>query len=109
MTSLAVVLKNNLSISVLRDRVLLKKVEREKSKGGIILPESAQQESEQAEVLAVGPGKLNEDGSVSPMDVSVGDIVILAKYSGQKVDLEGEEYMIAKSEDIVAKLIKEGV
>lgn len=109
MASLTVVLKNNLSISVLRDRVLLKKVEKEKSKGGIILPESAQQESEQAEVVAVGPGKLNDDGSIVPMDVSVGDVVILAKYSGQKVDIEGEEYMIAKSEDIVAKLVKEGV
>lgn len=87
----------------LRDNVLIKRVEaKEKTAGGLILPESAKDKPQEAEVIAVGPGRTNKEGSKVPMTVSVGDLVLFKKYSTTDVKLEGNEYLILKESDILA-------
>ena len=86
----------------LSDRIVLKEFEaEEKTKGGIILTSAQQKKPQEAEVIAVGPGR-TEDGKLVPMDVKVGDKVIYASYAGTKVDLDDEEFIIVRSEDILA-------
>ena len=91
-------------IQPLADRVLLKVLEAEsKTKGGIVLPDSAKEKPQEGEIIAVGKGKIGEDGSVRPPAVKVGDKVLFAKYSGTEVTTKaGEEYLIVKEEDILA-------
>lgn len=87
----------------LGSRVLAKRLEQEESSvGGIILPDSAKQKQEIAEVIAVGPGKKNEDGNLIEMPVKVGDKFLMDRYAGQEVTVESEEYIIVKAEDIIA-------
>ena len=87
----------------LSNRVLAKRIEQEKTlKGGIILPDSAKKKQEIAEVLAVGPVLILKDGTHSPMPVKVGDRILMDKYSAQEITLHDEEYIIIKSDDIVA-------
>ncbi|RDB31759.1 co-chaperone GroES [Candidatus Similichlamydia laticola] len=88
----------------LGDRVLLKRVEAETHSGGIILPESAKKKPEVALVVAVGPGKRDKEGRLIAMPVQVGDTVLVSKYSGQEVTLEGEEFLVASSSDIIAQV-----
>lgn len=84
-------------------RVLIKRLEAEETlKGGIILPDSAKKKQETARVLAIGEGKRSESGKVEPIPVKVGDMVLLDKYSGQEITLDGEEYVIVRAEDIIA-------
>lgn len=86
----------------LEDRVIIKLLEaQETSKGGILLPTSAQEKSSVAEVVAMGPGKL-VDGKYVPMNVKVGDKVLFSKYAGTEIKYEGVEYSILKQEDILA-------
>lgn len=86
----------------LGDRVVLKELKAEETtKSGIVLPGQAQEKPQQAEVVAVGPGTV-EDGKEVKMEVSVGDQVIYSKYSGTEVKLDGEEYIIVKQSDILA-------
>ena len=86
----------------LGDRVVLKQVESEEpTKSGIVLPGQAQEKPQQAEVIAVGPGKV-EDGKEVKMEVAVGDQVIYSKYAGTEVKLDGEEYIIVRQNDILA-------
>lgn len=91
-------------IKPLGDRVLLKVLEAEsKTKGGIVLPDTAKEKPQEGEVVAVGKGKAGEDGKVTPLEVKVGDKVLFAKYSGTEVTTkEGEEYLIVREEDILA-------
>ncbi|MBU3933610.1 MAG: co-chaperone GroES [Candidatus Omnitrophica bacterium] len=91
-------------IQPLGDRVLLKVLEAEsKTKGGIVLPDTAKEKPQEGEVVAVGKGKTGEDGTVKPLEVKAGDRVLFAKYSGTEVTTkEGEEYLIVKEEDILA-------
>jgi chaperonin GroES len=90
-------------IRPLQDRVILKRVkEEEKSKGGIIIPDSAKEKPIEGEVLAVGNGKILEDGTVRKIDVKVGDRVLFGKYSGQTVKVDGEDLMVMREEDIMA-------
>lgn len=85
------------------DRVLLKRKEQEETtSGGIILPESAKKKPEFAEVIAVGPGKKNKDGNLEEVPFKIGNIVLIDKYAGQEISLDDQEYMIVKSDDIVA-------
>ncbi len=86
------------------DRVLVKpNVEEEKTAGGIVLPDTAKERPQWGEVIAVGPGKWDEDGKHRiPMDVKVGDKVIFAKYGGTEVKVDGEEYLILRESDILA-------
>ncbi len=87
----------------LADRVVLKQVEAEEvTKSGIVLPGSAKEKPQTAEVLAVGPGGLDKDGNTVKMEVSVGNKVIYSKYAGTEVKLDGVEYIIVKQSDILA-------
>ena len=92
-----------MNIKPLGDRVLLKQVEaEEKTASGIFLTASAQEKPQVAEVVAVGPGALDENGKLVPMEVKVGDKVITSKYSGTEVKCDGVEYSIVKQSDILA-------
>eukprot|EP00401_Gymnodinium_catenatum_P011139 CAMPEP_0117519252 /NCGR_PEP_ID=MMETSP0784-20121206/32553_1 /TAXON_ID=39447 /ORGANISM="" /LENGTH=101 /DNA_ID=CAMNT_0005315201 /DNA_START=58 /DNA_END=363 /DNA_ORIENTATION=+ len=86
----------------LADRILVQKLKAEaKSVGGILLPDSAKQEMNQATVLAVGPGRKNAKGDFVPMGTKVGDTIVIPRYGGTELKLEGEEYEIYRDEDIV--------
>ena len=92
-----------MKIRPLQDRVLVKRVEEEeKTQGGIIIPDTAKEKPQQGIVVAAGPGKANEDGKVRPLDVKKGDKVLFGKYSGSEVELDGEEHLIIREEDILA-------
>jgi chaperonin GroES len=87
----------------LADRVVIKPSPAdEKTKGGIILPDTAKEKPVVGEVVAVGPGKISDDGKKVPMEVKVGDKVLYGKYSGTEVTVEGEEYLIMREADIFA-------
>lgn len=87
----------------LGNRVLLRRLEPEETlKGGIILPDSAKKKQEQAEVIAIGPGKKDKDGKLVPMPVKTGDIVLMEKYTGQEVTIDDEEFVIVKADDLIA-------
>ena len=89
-------------IRPLQDRVILKRVkEEEKSKGGIIIPDTAKEKPIEGEVLAVGNGKILEDGTVRKIDVKVGDRVLFGKYSGTEVKIDGEDHLIVREDDIL--------
>ena len=94
-------------IRPLQDRVIVKRVkEEEKTKGGIIIPDSAKEKPIEGEVVAVGNGKVLDDGTVKKLDVKVGDRVLFGKYSGTEVKLDGEERLIVREDDILAVLEK---
>ena len=91
----------------LADRVVVRPIQREMvSKGGIVLPDTAKEEPQEGEVLAVGEGKLTDEGKRLPMDVKVGDIVIYAKYGGMEVKINDEDIIILRESDILAKKTK---
>ena len=93
------------SFRPLHDRVLVKRVkEEEKTKGGIIIPETAQEKPQEGEVVAVGPGARDEDGERIAMDVKVGDRILFGKYSGSDIKIDGEEHLILREEDVLAVL-----
>lgn len=95
--------KQKVKIKPLSNRVLVKHQEPEDTlKGGIILPDSAKKKQETAVVLAVGPGAPDQNGKIQPVPVKVDDVVLLDKYSGQQIELDGEEYHILKADDIIA-------
>ena len=90
-------------VKPLEDRVVVKpNTEEERTKGGIVLPDTAKERPQEGEVIAVGPGKLLENGQRAPMDVKPGDKGIFAKYGGTEVKIEGEEYIILRQSDILA-------
>ena len=86
----------------MQDRIIVKRVEEEtKTAGGIFIPETAKEKPQQGEVMAVGKGKVTEEGKVLPLDVKVGDRVLFGKYAGTEVKLEGEEFLIMREDDIL--------
>jgi chaperonin GroES len=88
----------------LADRLVVKPIEaEEKTKAGIYLPDTAKEKPQEGEVVAVGPGRLSDDGKRIAMDIQVGDIVIYAKYGGTEIKIDEEEYMILRESDILAK------
>ena len=92
-----------MALRPLHDRVIVKRLDNErKTASGIVIPESAAEKPDQGEVLAVGPGKQTEDGKVLKMDVKVGDKVLFGKYAGQTVNVDGEEVLVIREEDILA-------
>ena len=94
-----------MKIRPLHDRILVKRVEeKELRKGGIIIPDTAKEKPQEAKVIAVGNGKVNEDGKRIPLDVKAGDRVLFGKYSGSEVKIEDEEYLILREEDILGIL-----
>ncbi len=87
----------------LNDRVIVKRLENEeRSAGGIIIPDSAKEKPIQGKIIAVGNGKMKEDGTRAPMDVKEGDVILFGKYAGQEVKHGDEEYLIMREEDILA-------
>jgi len=94
-----------MKIRPLHDRILIKRVEEgEVRKGGIIIPDTAKEKPQEGKVIAVGNGKLNEDGKRIPLDVKAGDKILFGKYSGNEVKIDEEEYVIMKEEDVLAIL-----
>jgi chaperonin GroES len=99
--------KKKMNLRPLQDRIIVKRVEEEgKTAGGIFIPETAKEKPQQGEVVAVGKGKLTDDGKVIPMDVKVGNKVLFGKYSGSEVKLDGVDYLIMREDDILGVLEK---
>ncbi len=91
-----------MKIRPLQDRVIVKRLEEEeKTKGGIIIPDSAKEKPQEGKVIAVGKGKMTDDGKLIPLDVKAGDRILFGKYSGTEVKIEGEEHLIMREEDIL--------
>ena len=96
-----------IKLQPLADRLVVKPIAREEvTKGGIVLPDTAKEKPQEGEILAVGPGKMTEDGKRITMDVKVGDIVIYAKYGGTEIKIDGQELVILRESDILAKKTK---
>jgi len=91
------------NIRPLHDRVVVKRIEQgEQIRGGIIIPDTAKEKPQEAEVVAVGPGKLNDEGKRMPIDVKAGDRVLIGKYSGSEIKIDGEELVILREDEILA-------
>jgi len=91
-----------MKIRPLQDRVIVKRIEEEeKTKGGIIIPDTAKEKPQEGKVIAVGKGKINDDGKVTPLDVKVGDKILFGKYSGSEIKMNGEEHLIMREDDIL--------
>ncbi|NOZ63960.1 MAG: co-chaperone GroES [Caldiserica bacterium] len=94
-----------MQVKPLNDRVLVKRLEaEEKTKGGIVLPDTAKEKPKMGEVIEVGPGKLGEKGERQPLQIKKGDKVLFESYAGTEVKIEGEEYLIMREDDILAIL-----
>jgi len=94
-------------IRPLQDRVIVKRIaEEEKSKGGIIIPDTAKEKPQEGKVIAVGKGKVNEDGKLTPLDVKVNDRILFGKYSGTEINIDGDEHLIMREEDILGIIEK---
>ena len=96
-----------MKIRPLQDRILVKRVEEEaKTKGGIIIPDTAKEKPQQGEIVAVGPGGRDEAGKLIPLDVKVGDRVLFGKWSGTEVKIDGKDLLIMKESDIMGVLLE---
>ena len=96
-----------MKIRPLQDRVIVKRIEEEeKSKGGIIIPDTAKEKPQEGKVVAVGKGKINDDGKINPLDVKVNDRVLFGKYSGSEINIDGEEHLIMREDDILGIIEK---
>ena len=94
-----------MNVRPLGDRILVQRVEAlERTKGGIVLPDTAKEKPKEGKVVAVGPGKLLDDGTLAPLGVKAGDSVLFTSYAGTEVKIDGEDYIIMKEEDILAVL-----
>jgi len=94
-----------MQVRPLHDRVLVKRMnEEEKSKGGIIIPDTAKEKPVQGEIIAVGSGRVAEDGKIRPLDVKKGDRVLFGKYAGSEIKIDGDEYLMMREEDILGVL-----
>jgi chaperonin GroES len=92
-----------MKVRPLHDRLIVKRLEEEeKTKGGIIIPDTAKEKPIEGKVIAVGKGKLTEDGTTIPMEVKKGDRILFAKYAGTEVKIDGEEHLIMKEDDVFA-------
>ena len=97
-----------MNVRPLRDRILVKRVEEaEQRVGGIIIPDTAKEKPQQGRVVAVGHGRVNDEGKVLPLDVKAGDTILFGKYSGTEIKLDGEEYLIIREEEVLG--VVEGV
>jgi len=91
-----------MKIRPLQDRIIVKRIEEEETtKGGIIIPDTAKEKPQEGKVIAVGKGKVQEDGKVQPLDVKKGNRVLFSKYSGTEVNIEGEEHLIIREDDVL--------
>ncbi len=91
-----------MQVRPLHDRVLVKRMnEEEKSKGGIIIPDTAKEKPVQGEIIAVGQGRVTEDGKIRPLDVKKGDRVLFGKYAGTEIKIDGDDFLMMREEDIL--------
>ncbi|MFN7951281.1 MAG: co-chaperone GroES [bacterium] len=91
-----------MNIRPLQDRLLVKRLEKdEKSKGGIIIPDTAKEKPQEGEVVAVGKGKVGDDGKVVPLDVKKGDKILFSKYAGTEIKIDGQEILIMREDDVL--------
>jgi len=91
-----------MKIRPLQDRILVKRIdEEEMTKGGIIIPDTAKEKPSEGKVIAVGKGKISEDGKVQPLDVKKGDRILFSKYAGTEVQVEGDEHIIIREDDVL--------
>jgi chaperonin GroES len=91
-----------MGIRPLQDRIIVKRIEEEETtKGGIIVPDTAKEKPQEGKVIAVGKGKVQEDGKVQPLDVKKGNRVLFSKYAGTEVNIEGEEHLIIREDDVL--------
>jgi chaperonin GroES len=96
-----------MKIRPLQDRIIVKRVEEEeKTKGGIIIPDTAKEKPMEGKVIAVGKGKVLEDGKINPLDVKIGDRILFGKYAGTEVKIDGEEHLIMREDDILGVIEK---
>ena len=96
-----------MKIRPLQDRVIVKRIEEEeKSKGGIIIPDTAKEKPQEGKVVAVGKGKVNDDGKITPLDVKVNDRILFGKYSGTEINVDDEEHLIMREDDILGVIEK---
>ena len=94
-----------MKVTPLHDRILVRRIEgEEKTKGGLIIPDTAKEKPQEGKVVAVGKGKVNDDGELRPLDVHKGDRILFGKYSGTEIELEGEEHLIIREDDVLAVL-----
>ena len=92
-----------MKVKPLHDRVIVKRIEEEeKTKGGIIIPDTAKEKPVEGKIIAVGEGKLSDDGKRIPMDIKAGDRILFGKYAGTEIQIEGEEHLIMREDDIIA-------
>ena len=92
-----------MALKPLGDRIVVKPLEaQEKTKSGLVLPDTAKEKPQEAKVIAVGPGRLLDDGAIKALDVKNGDRVLYGKYSGSEVSIEGTDYLILREEDVLA-------
>jgi chaperonin GroES len=92
-----------IKVQPLADRILVKRIEEEETKkGGIIIPDTAKEKPQHAEVISVGSGRLNDEGKRIPLELKKGDKILMGKYSGTEVKISGEEYVIMREEDVLA-------
>ena len=91
----------------LHDRVLVRRVEaEEKTAGGIIIPDTAKEKPQQGKVIAVGKGRIEKDGKITPLDVKANDTVLFGKYAGQEIKIDGSEYLIIREEEVLGVIEK---
>ena len=94
-----------MKIRPLQDRLLVKRIEEEeKTKGGIIIPDTAKEKPQEGRIISSGPGKTNDEGKVIPLSVRNGDRILFGKYSGTEIQLDGEEHLIIREDDVLAVL-----
>jgi chaperonin GroES len=94
-----------MKVRPLHDRLLVKRIEgEEKTKGGLIIPDTAKEKPMEGRIIAAGKGKVDEDGKLRPLDVHKGDRVLFGKYSGSEIQLEGDEHLIIREDDVLAVL-----
>jgi chaperonin GroES len=98
-----------MSVRPLRDRILVKRLEEDEQRvGGIIIPDTAKEKPQQGKVVAVGTGRVNDDGKVFPLDVKAGDRILFGKYAGTEIKLGGEEYLIVREDEVLSVLEEKG-
>ena len=98
-----------MKVRPLHDRIIVQRIEEGEQKiGGIIIPDSAKEKPQQGKVIAVGQGKVKDDGKRQPLDVQDGDTILFGKYSGQEIKIDGEEYLIMREDEVLAVLDSKG-
>ena len=96
-----------MKVRPLHDRIIVQRIEEEEQRvGGIIIPDSAKEKPQQGKVVAVGKGRIEKDGKVTPLDVKAGDTVLFGKYAGQEIKIDGEEVLIIREEEVLGVIEK---